>query len=263
VTRKAVFITGAARGIGRAAAEHFAQDGWFVGLYDVDAKGVAEAAKEIAASTGESTTTSGVLDVTDPKAWHGCLEQFWTEAGERLDVLVNNAGILTSGEFVDTPASRQAAVVDVNVKGVLFGCHTAFPYLRRTPTARVVNLCSTSAAYGMPGLATYSATKAAVRALTEALDLEWASHGIRVCDIWPLVVATDMGAQTLSGSRYKRFGANLRAEDVARSVVDAAEHPSWLFQPHHMVGLQSKFAALASWLLPPQVTREVVNRLVR
>ncbi len=83
-------------------------------------------------------------------------------------------------------------MVDINVVGMMNGMYTAFPYLKETPGAQVVNLASASAIYGQPELATYSATKFAVRGLTEALELEWRGHDIRVLDVWPLFVRTGM-----------------------------------------------------------------------
>jgi NAD(P)-dependent dehydrogenase (short-subunit alcohol dehydrogenase family) len=82
--------------------------------------------------------------------------------------------------------------VDVNVKGVLNGCHLAKPYLLRTPGERVINLSSGSAEYGQASLATYWATKFAVRGLTEALNVEWQADGIPVMDVMPLCARTAM-----------------------------------------------------------------------
>jgi NAD(P)-dependent dehydrogenase (short-subunit alcohol dehydrogenase family) len=261
MSRKAIFITGAARGIGRATAEHFARAGYVVGLYDIDADGAALTAKEIATTAGEDTTTSGALDVADPVAWQVCLEQFCSASGGRLDVLVNNAGILTTGDFAEVPLARHAAIVDVNFRGMLNGCHTGFPYLKRTPGAVVVNMCSASAMYGVPGLATYSATKAAVRSLTESLDLEWSCQGIRVCDVLPTFVATDMGAASMPGTRIKRLSGSLTAEQVATAVFAAAEHRPRLPHPHRIVGRQTQATALVNRLVPSWVTREMFRRL--
>ncbi|MEV4647269.1 SDR family oxidoreductase [Saccharopolyspora sp. NPDC049357] len=261
--RKAVFITGAARGIGRATAEHFARAGYFVGLYDIDAHGAATTAKEIAATTGEGTTTSSALDVADPAAWQACLEQFWSASGGRLDVLVNNAGILTTGDFAEVPLARHAAIVEINFKGMLNGCHTAFPHLKRTPGSVVVNLCSASAMYGVAGLATYSATKAAVRSLTEALEMEWSRQDIRVCDVQPTFVATDMGAVSMPGTRIKRLSGSLTAEKVAKAVFAAAEHRPRLPHPHRIIGRRTKATAVVNRVAPSWLIREVFNRLSR
>ena len=101
------------------------------------------------------------LDVRDPEAWRSALAAFFTATG-RLDVLVNNAGILISGPLEASALERHHAVLDINVKGVLHGCHTAKPYLQATPGSRVINLSSAAAVYGQAALATYSASKFAV-----------------------------------------------------------------------------------------------------
>lgn len=90
--RPAMFVTGAASGIGRACAELFARHGWFVGLYDVDADG----AEAVAAALGQGSAVAGALDVSDADAWQRALAEFWVHSGERLDLLFNNAGILAS-----------------------------------------------------------------------------------------------------------------------------------------------------------------------
>lgn len=81
----------------------------------------------------------------------------------RLDILINNAGILRAGPFESIDLAQHQAIVDVNLGGVINGTHLAFRYLRDTPGAQVVNLCSASAIYGQPELASYGATKSAVK----------------------------------------------------------------------------------------------------
>ena len=118
-----------------------------------------------------------------------------------------SGGSVLTGRLDTIPLADQQRAVEVNVTGVLNSCHTAYPYLRAAPGAQVVNLCSASAIYGQPELATYSATKFAVRGLTEALDLEWEDDDITVTAIWPLFVNTamvdgmDVGAQRRLGVR--------------------------------------------------------------
>jgi NAD(P)-dependent dehydrogenase (short-subunit alcohol dehydrogenase family) len=217
---RSVLVTGAAHGIGRATAELFARQGWSVGLYDVDADGV----QQVRAGLTGCTTVGGHLDVTDADGWRAALVELTARTGGVLDVLVNNAGVLTSGPLAEVPLPLQRRVVDVNVTGVVTGCASAFPHLRRGSV--VVNLASASALYGQPGLATYSATKAAVCALTEALDLEWEAHGIRVVDVLPLFVETGM-VEGLRGSRsVQRLGIRLTPEDVAAAVRVAVDDRS-------------------------------------
>ncbi|MFF0637124.1 SDR family oxidoreductase [Nocardia sp. NPDC004151] len=253
-SRPAVLVTGAAAGIGRAIAARFAREGWTVGLYDIDADTVARTAAEIGGHT-----ITGAFDVTDAAGWDRALKEFAGATG-RLDLLVNNAGILVSGAFGDIDVDRQHRVVDVNVKGVLNGCHTALPYLRRTPGSRVINLASASALYGQPGLAVYGATKAAVRSLTEALDLEWRQYGITVSDLLPLFVATDMMTEVSRGSKSAAtLGVRLTPQDVADAVWRTASGRGRLRGPHVLVGLQTKLTGLAMRLSPPSVTRAIVG----
>ncbi|MEC3953516.1 SDR family oxidoreductase [Nocardia sp. CDC153] len=253
-SQPAVFVTGAAAGIGRAIATRFARAGWTVGLYDIDADAVRTTAREIG-----GTTVTGAFDVTDPAGWDRALKEFADAAG-RLDLLVNNAGILYSGPFAEIPLDRQHRLVDVNIKGVLNGCHAALPYLRETPGSRVINLASASALYGQPGLATYGATKAAVRSLTEALDLEWRHYGIAVSDLLPLFVATDMMTEVNRGAKSATtLGVHLTPDDVAEAVWHTATTRRAWNGPHVLVGLQTKLTGLATRLSPPWLTRAFVG----
>lgn len=251
-----VFITGAATGIGRACAHYFYAQGWFVGAGDVDEVGLASLRAEL----GADRCFTVALDVTDSAAWAQALDQFWTAAGQRLDVLVNNAGVLASGDFVEIPLARHRSIIDINVQGVINGCHVAFPYLRRTPDACVVNLASASAIYGQPGLASYSASKFAVRGLTEALDAEWHVHGIRVRSVWPLFVQTGMVRGMDIGS-VKSLGVRLTADDVASAVFAASQDHASVSSVHRTVGLQAGVLRVATRFSPDVLTRWLNRRL--
>lgn len=257
MSQPSIFVTGAAAGIGRATAELFASRGWFVGLYDVNEAG----ARELRERLGADRAVAGRLDVTDPAAFGRALEEFFTAAGGRLDLLFNNAGIAAVGNFEEIPLARQHAVVDVNLKGVLSGCYAALPYLRRTPGARVVSMCSASAIYGAPGFAAYSATKFAVKGLTEALDIEWRRHGIRVMDLLPLFVDTPMVAQFENKPKsFDVLGMHLGPADIARTVWRAA-HWRWWPRVHWYPGVQGWLMALAQKLTPAWFNR-LTTRLV-
>ena len=250
-----MLVSGAARGIGAAVVRRFAADGWRVGAYDVDEDGVRRLAAEL------DGVVAGGLDVTCPDSWQAAVAAFTQEAGP-LDVLVNNAGLLTTGPLAEVPLARQAAVVDVNVKGVLYGCATALPHLRRGGC--VVNVSSASALYGQPDLATYSATKAAVSALTEALDLEWRPHGVRVVDVRPLFVGTAMGEQVAGLASARALGVRLTPDGVARAVHAAALVPGRRgAAPHRAVGWQARLLSASSAVTPPRLSRLLVARLAR
>lgn len=254
MNRRTVLVTGAAAGIGRAIAQRFAADGCLVGAYDVDEAGLASLAAEL----GESVVT-GHLDVRDAAGWATVLADLTDRTGGRLEILVNNAGILQSGRFVEIALAAQQRTVEVNLTGVLNGCHTAYPYLKVTPGAYVVNLCSASAIYGQPELATYSATKFAVRGLTEALDLEWARDDIAVRAVWPMFVNTAM-VVGMDTAATRSLGIRLTAEDVAEEVVNLTRTGRSL-GVHRAVGRQAKLMLASSDLTPNWVLR-LVNRRI-
>jgi NADP-dependent 3-hydroxy acid dehydrogenase YdfG len=258
---KAVFITGAAAGIGRATALTFARRGFTVGGYDIDEVGLKTLADDIDQLGG--TAITGHLDVTDTDEMAQRVSEFAKAAGDRLDVMVNNAGIMLAGRFEDLDARAHLKEIDINAKGVVNGLHAAFPYLRETPNSVVVNLASASAIYGQAELANYSATKFFVRGITEALDIEWSRYGIRVIAMWPLYVQTAMTDHIKTGTT-ESLGIRLTAQDVADAIVKATE-PSWLrraiHQVHFPVGSQTRVMAAGSRFSPAWLTRLVNKRL--
>jgi NADP-dependent 3-hydroxy acid dehydrogenase YdfG len=260
-TNRVVFITGAAAGIGRATALTFAKNGYTVGGYDIDAVGLKSLADEVDDLGG--TAITGHLDVTDSDEMAQRLGEFAEAAGGRLDVMINNAGILLVGSFEDIDVARHLREIDINAKGVVNGLHAAFPYLRDTHNSVVVNLASASAIYGQAEIASYSATKFFVRGITEALDIEWQRHGIRVIAMWPLYVQTAMTDHIKTGAT-ESLGIRLTAQDVADAIAKAVD-PSWLrraiHQVHFPVGSQTKVMMAVSRFSPAWLTRLANKRL--
>jgi NAD(P)-dependent dehydrogenase (short-subunit alcohol dehydrogenase family) len=167
--RKAVFITGAASGIGLASAKRFAAEGWFVGLSDIDTDG-----PEGRPRRGRPRQRRDLpLDVRDRAAWTAVLADFAKLTDGRLDVLLNNAGVARFGPFDSHEDADVDLQLDINIKGVISGARAALPWLKATPGSRLINISSCAGLYGSPSLAVYSATKFAVRGLSEALDVEW------------------------------------------------------------------------------------------
>ncbi len=255
---RSIFITGAAAGIGRAVAERFAKAGWFVGLYDVDEAAVQALRQQL----GAERAVAGRLDVSAAEDWAPQLAAFAQAAG-RFDVLFNNAGIAVTSLFEEAPLARHHRLIDINLKGVINGCHAGLPYLKQTPGSRVINMCSASALFGQPMLSTYSATKAAVRSVTEALDIEWQRHGIRVLDVLPLFVNTAMVRDEVSKMKtVKTLGVHLSADDVAQTVWSlAAPGSAKGLAVHSPVGWQTKLFYVAAKLTPDGLNRWITAKL--
>lgn len=190
---KAIFITGAASGMGLETARLFHRNGWFVGGFDVNADGLAALASEL----GADRCMTATLDVTDRDSYRVALEAFVAASGGRLDVLFNNAGIGTAGYFDEQDFDAIMAVVNVNFVGVMNGIHLAAPYLIATDNSLCFTTSSSSATFGMPGIAVYSATKHAVKGLTEALSIEMRRHGVRVADTLPGLIDTPLLPQAV------------------------------------------------------------------
>jgi NAD(P)-dependent dehydrogenase (short-subunit alcohol dehydrogenase family) len=186
--RKSIFITGAASGIGRETALLFAERGWFVGAFDVDSAGLNALAVEV----GDDKGLFEVLDVTDQVGFARTMTRFAEATGGTLDLLFNNAGIGPAGLLDEQPWEEIARVVEVNFMGVMIGVRAGIPLLKATQGSLCLTTSSSSAIFGTAGISVYSATKHAVRGLTEALSIELKRFGIRVADLLPGLIDTPL-----------------------------------------------------------------------
>jgi NAD(P)-dependent dehydrogenase (short-subunit alcohol dehydrogenase family) len=229
-----IFITGASKGIGRATALFFAEKGWFIGVTDIDRSGLAKLEKELAGKK----YFAAIMDVTDSDGVAKTFNDFCTKTGGKLDVLFNNAGVAWLDPFESVPLQNHHAMINVNVTGVLNCIFHAFPYLKKAQGARVINMCSAAAHYGVAWEVTYSATKFFIRGLTEALNLEWERHDIHVCDIMPNFVDTPMMEHCRS-KVVDNVGIKLTTQDVVNAVWKAAhkKRVNWLveFFPYNIL----------------------------
>ena len=144
--QKTIFVTGAGSGIGRATAKLFADRGYFVGLFDVNAPSL----EETAAMLPEGQRISMTFDVRDRAGWKRAVDTFGQATNRRMHVLFNNAGV-GKGGFIDEMTDDDIdLVLDVNLKGVINGVNAALPLLRETPGARIVNTASVAGVVGAP-----------------------------------------------------------------------------------------------------------------
>lgn len=188
LTGRVAVVTGAASGIGRETALLLARRGADLAICDVDEAGLKDTADRIHRLNHK--TVQARVDVADADSMHGFADRVFAELG-RVDVLVNNAGIGVGGPFVDIPLEEWDAILSINLRGVVNGCHVFVPRMieARQP-AHVVNIASMAGYISLPGMSAYSATKFAVIGLSEALRAELSIHQIGVTAICPGIINT-------------------------------------------------------------------------
>ena len=244
---RVVAITGGARGIGRATAAALVRKGAKVAIGDLDR----ELTERTAAELGGETLALE-LDVTDRDSFEGFLDQVEERLGS-LDVLVNNAGIMPVGPFVDESDRTARVMVDINVHGVLYGMKLALPRMQRRGTGHLVNIASQAGKGGIPGGATYSGTKHFVVGVSEAVRAELRGTEIEVSCVMPAVVNTELG----SGLQQTRGIRKLEPEEVADAIVGALERPKFdVWVPRDSAGIHKVLQLL------PRRGREAVARML-
>ncbi|MFE3544399.1 SDR family oxidoreductase [Nocardia sp. NPDC059177] len=236
-----VAVTGAARGIGLATATAFAQAGAYVALGDLD-----EAlAVRAAAGIGERAL-GHALDVTDKSSYAAFLDAAARWRGAPLDVLVNNAGVMPNGAFLDQADRIDQLTMDVNVFGVIHGMRLALPGMVERGYGHVVNVASLAGKFPLKGLAVYNASKYAVVGLTAATRLEMDGTGVSVSAVLPSAVRTELS----SGIDYGILPA-VEPEDIAAAVVRSVKTRAAETSVPGYVGL----AANAAGLVPEPLMR--------
>ena len=211
-----VAITGAARGIGRSTAEALLRQGMRVAIGDVDLETAREAASELGPSA-----VALPLDVTDRASFSSFLDEAEQQLGP-IDVLVNNAGIMQIGRFIDEDDLTARRMIDINLHGVILGTKLALDRMIPRDSGHIVNISSQAGKFGSPGGATYSATKHAVVGLTEAVRGEMRLMGaqVQLSYVMPYVVKTELG----SGLSQARGLSELEPSEVADAIVDALRY---------------------------------------
>lgn len=259
--RRAIFITGAAGGIGLATARRFARGGWFVGLADIDAKGLAAALEAVGPDNGMTCN----MDVRHRSGWKRELAAFAKATDGRLDVLLNNAGVAKGGYLETQTPDEVDLQVDVNLRGVLNGCQAAFDLLAATPGALVVNLASVAGLVAPPRLSVYAATKFAVRGLSEALEAEFARVGVGVRCILPWFIETSL----LDKARFSEnedLRVSLREQNMAVYPAETVAEAIWAAvhgkpRLHHVVGAEARRISFLRRLAPGFVRRRLARQV--
>lgn len=219
MTQKTFWITGAASGMGQSLATAALKAGHAVFATDV----LLEKLEEVASTCGwpRERLLLAALDVRDPAAWD-VAESAFLARFSRLDVMVNNAGILLSGPLADVRDADVHRMIDINVKGVMFGSRHAAGIMLRQGGGHIVNMGSMSSLAPVPGIGLYSASKFAVRGYSLALAMELKAHGIAVTCVCPDGVNTPMlqaEAHSRDASMIFSGGRILTPEEVRDAIL--------------------------------------------
>jgi NADP-dependent 3-hydroxy acid dehydrogenase YdfG len=222
-----VAVTGASSGIGEATALACARAGAAVALAARRVERVQELAQRIAAAGGRAVAIGA--DVGEEEQAGEFVRRAHAELG-RLDVLVNNAGVMLLGPIADAPTQEWRRMIHANVFGVLYCTHAALPLMREQGAGHIVNVSSVAGRFARLGSGVYNLTKWGVGAFSESLRQEAVALGIRVTLIEPGAVATELVGHNrpeVLEQMAKRFAGvtPLTSEDIATAILYAIAQP--------------------------------------
>jgi NAD(P)-dependent dehydrogenase (short-subunit alcohol dehydrogenase family) len=244
---KVVAITGGARGIGKATATALVAKGSRVAIGDVDLA----LAEETAAGLGGGTIALP-LDVTDRASFDSFLAETERQLGP-VDAVINNAGIMPVTPLVDESPDSVRRQVDINLHGVITGTQLGIERLRPRGSGYIVNIASQAGKAGIPGIATYSATKHGVVGLSEAVRAELRGSGVEILCVMPTVVNTE-----LTSGVGQKWVKPIEPRDVAEAIVEAMEVPRFdVFVP------KANGVLYRLLVLLPRGAREALGRLTK
>jgi NAD(P)-dependent dehydrogenase (short-subunit alcohol dehydrogenase family) len=226
---KVAVITGAGSGIGRALAQAFAAEGCSIALCDINEPGLLETQQLLTSASGRCSVH--IVNVADRERMARLPAEIEQVHGA-IHLLFNNAGITVNRSFEGHTLADFDLLLGVNLWGVIYGCHFFLPYLKKQGEGHIINTSSMAGFLAFPNQSSYSASKAAVKSLSEALRVELACHNIGVTSIHPGAIRTNIlnAAMAKSGADEEtrkmaalvdRFGRSPDA--LARTVVKAVK----------------------------------------
>jgi len=244
IAGKTIVITGAARGIGFATAKALLRRRARVVIGDRD---VALAESAVAELSRFGTVTGHPLDVTNPESFATFIDKARVDGGGHIDVLINNAGVMPVGPFLDHSEHAVRSAVDVNLYGVLTGCRLVLPEMARRRHGQIINIASVAGVVALPGQALYAATKFAVVGLTSALSDEFAPQGVDISCVLPTFTNTEL----ISGTNATGASKPVQPEDIAAAIVKIIEKPKTTVT----VPYPLRFVAAVTATLSPRARR--------
>ena len=241
---KTIAITGAARGIGFATAKALLGRGARVVIGDRD---VALGESAVAKLSNLGPVSGYPLDVADPESFAAFLDKARAAGGGHIDVLINNAGVMPVGPFLDHTEQTIRSAIEVNFYGVVNGCRLVLPEMVKRRRGHIVNVASLAGMLAVPGQALYAGTKFAVVGFTTALSDEYAPQGVDVSCVMPTFTNTEL----ISGTATAGMTAPVEPEDIAAAVVKTLDKPKTIVS----VPYSLRFIAAATAFLPPRGRR--------
>jgi NADP-dependent 3-hydroxy acid dehydrogenase YdfG len=245
---RVVAITGGARGIGRATAAALITQGARVAIGDIDASLAQRTARELG-----SGTVGLLLDVTDRASFEAFIDEVETQVGP-LDVLINNAGIMPIGPFVEESDAIAQRMIDINLRGVIYGSKIALKRFEARGRGHLVQMSSIAGRSAAAGGATYAATKYAVYGLSDSLRQELRGKNIDISVVMPIGVNTEL----YSGVPQIRGMKTPEPEDVANAIVDALQ--TGRFEVYVPASMK---AILRLAMIVPRPMMEGLNRILK
>ncbi len=242
---KTVVITGGAMGIGLATARRLVAEGCTVTLWDLNRKALKEAYRELAS---QGTVYAHQCDVSDKRQVYRLAKMAEKEMG-KIDILINNAGYVSGGEFLDRPDEEWERTVEVNLNALLYTTRAFLPGMYQRDCGHVVNISSAAGTIGVPGLAVYAATKWAVWGLTESLRLEafnGRKNGVKFSTVHPGYIAKGMFEGARLGFPGRWIVPLVKDHDVIAKAIVESVLKKERFSPKRprTVNLNLRFRAL-------------------
>ncbi len=258
--KNTIAITGAGSGFGAALAHKYAADGWKVAVTDIDEERARQTLFEIQQLGGDGFTM--LLDTTNSEQW----QQFEDEVMRRwggLQILVNNAGVATAGNVEDTSMDDWQWVLDIDLMGVVRGCHQFASLFKRQRSGHIVNIASFAGLAGLPFIVSYGVAKAGVVALSEALRAEMHEYGVGVTVACPAFVKTNLldtfratkGDTKATVTRWMET-SGITAEQIAGEIANAVADNKFLLLTH----AQTRSAWRLKRWFPERYFKALANR---
>lgn len=253
--KKRAFVTGAASGLGKALCELLAADGWKIAMCDLNKERLKEAARDIERLGG--TAYDFVLDVNDRKNYQRVIAKFLDDT-EGVDLVFNNAGVAGGGAMGEYTLEDWDWLIQINLMGVVNGCHFFTPILKAQRSGHIVNTASAAALFPVPNMTAYCCAKTAVKMLSEITHNELIDFGVKVSVVMPEFFQTNLWENT-RGDNAKEAKALITkskytATDVANhTLACVAAGDLWITFP--------RFVRVIWWL--GRLSPALLNRLLR